>query len=71
MFLLKMETVLLFLITSGVLFQSMLPLNAIEFVPKDAVDALGRVRISLIDEVKNVFASRTALLELSHNVKTK
>ena len=25
----------------------MLPLNAIEFIPKDAVDALGRVRISL------------------------
>ena len=34
MFLIKAETVLLLLITSGVLFQSMLPMNVIEFMPK-------------------------------------
>ena len=48
MFLPKKVTVLLLLITSGVLLQSMLPLYAIEFVPKDAVDALGRVMKFLI-----------------------
>ena len=47
-FLIKVKTVLLLLITSGVLFQSMLPLNDIEFVPKDVVNALGSVRMSLI-----------------------
>ena len=44
----KAEAVLLLLIISGLLFQSMLPLNVIEFVPKDAVDVLGSVRISVI-----------------------
>ena len=44
----KLKTVLLLLITSGVLFQSMLPLTDIEFVPKDVVNALGSVRMSLI-----------------------
>ena len=48
MFLIKLNTVLLLLITSGVLFQSMLPLNDIEFVPKEVVNALGSVRMSLI-----------------------
>ena len=48
MFLVKVKAVLLLLITSGVLFQSMLPLNDIEFVPKEAVNALGSVRMSLI-----------------------
>ena len=48
MCLIKAKTVLLLLITSGVLFQSMLPLNDIEFVPKDVVNALGSVRMSLI-----------------------
>ena len=48
MFLIKVKTVLLLLITSGVLFQSMLPLNDIEFVPKDVVNVLGCVRMSLI-----------------------
>ena len=48
MFLIKLNTVLLLLITSGVLFQSMLPLNDIEFVPKEVVNALGSVKMSLI-----------------------
>ena len=48
MFLIELNTVLLLLITSGVLFQSMLPLNDIEFVPKEVVNALGSVRMSLI-----------------------
>lgn len=43
-FLPKTEAVLLLLTTSSVLFQSMLPLNDIAFVPKDAVDVLGRVQ---------------------------
>ena len=47
-FLIKAKTVLLFLIKSGVLLQSTLHLNDIEFVPKDAVNALGSVRMSLI-----------------------
>ena len=34
MFLIKAKTVLLLLITSGVLFQSVLPMNDIEFMPK-------------------------------------
>ena len=48
MFLIKAKAALLLLITSGVLFQSLLPLNDIEFVPKDVVYALGSVRMSLI-----------------------
>ena len=48
MFLVKAKTVLLLLITSGVLFQSMLPLNDIELVPKDIVNALGGVKMSSI-----------------------
>ena len=48
MFLIKVRTVLLLLITSGVLFQSMLPLNDIEFMPKEVVNALGSVRMSLV-----------------------
>ena len=44
----KEEVVLLLLITSAVLFQSMLPLKENEFVPKDVVTALGSVRIFLI-----------------------
>ena len=48
MFLIKAKTVLQLLITSGVLFQSMLPLNDIEFMPKDVDNALGNVRMSLI-----------------------
>ena len=48
MFLVKVKAVLLLLITSGVLFHSMLPLNDIEFVPEDAVNALGSVRVFLI-----------------------
>ena len=47
-FLIKAKTVLLFLIKSGVLFQSTLHLNDIEFVLKDVVNALGSVRMSLI-----------------------
>ena len=47
-FSIKVKTVLLLLITSSVLFQSVLPLNDIEFVPKDVVNALGSVRMSLI-----------------------
>ena len=47
-FLLKVKAVMLLLITSGVLFHSMLPLNDIEFVSKEAVNALGSVRMSLI-----------------------
>ena len=50
-FFVKAETVLLFFITSGVLFWSMPILNDIEFVPKDDVDALGTVRISLFFRV--------------------
>ena len=46
MFLIK--AALLLLITSGVLFQSLLPLNDIDFVPKDVVYALGSMRMSLI-----------------------
>ena len=41
MFLMNAKAVLLLLITSGVLFQGMLLLKDIEFVPKDAVNALG------------------------------
>ena len=48
MFLVKVKAVLLLLITSGVLFQSMLPLNDIEFVLKEAVNTMGSVRMSLI-----------------------
>ena len=48
MFLMNAEAVLLLLITSGVLFQSMLPLKDIEFVPKDAVNVLGSMRMSLV-----------------------
>ena len=47
MFLIKLEVVLLHLITSGVLFQSILPLKEKRVVPKDVVNALGSVRISL------------------------
>ena len=46
--LMKVDVVLLLLVTSDVLFQSMLPLKDNEFVPKDAVNAFGCVRISLI-----------------------
>ena len=49
----KVKVVLLLLITSGVLFNSMLPLNDIEFVPKGAVNTLGSVRMSLIH--KNIY----------------
>ena len=42
---LKAKTVLLLLIKSGVLFQSMLPLKDFEFIPKDVVNALGSARI--------------------------
>ena len=48
MFVIKAKTVLLLLLTSGVLFQSMLPLNDIEFVPKDVVNALGSARMPLV-----------------------
>ena len=48
MFLIKVKTVLLLLITLGLLFQSMLPLNDVEFVPKDVVNAVGNVRMSPI-----------------------
>ena len=48
MFLVKVKAVLLLLITSGVLFQSIPPLNDIEFVPREGVNALGSVRMSLI-----------------------
>ena len=48
MFFIKAKIVLLLLITSGVLFQSMLPLNDSEFMPKDVVNALGSARMSLI-----------------------
>ena len=48
MFLIKAKTVLLLLITSGVRFQSVLPLKDIEFMPKDAVNAIGSARMSLI-----------------------
>ena len=48
MFLIKAKSVLLLLIISGVLFQSMLPLNDIEFMPRDVVNALGSARTSLI-----------------------
>ena len=48
MLLVKVKAVLLLLITSGVLLHSMLPLSDIEFVPKEAVNALGSVRMSLI-----------------------
>ena len=58
MFLPKAEAVLLLLVTSGVLFQSMLPLNAIEFVSKDAVDVLGSVRTSLILNMGGRFAQK-------------
>ena len=51
MFLIKAKTVLLLIITSGVLFQSMLPLNDIEFMPKDVVNALGSVRMSLNSQI--------------------
>ena len=47
MFLIKAKTVLLLLITSGALFQSMLPLNDIEFMQKDVINALGNARTSL------------------------
>ena len=53
MFLIKGKTALLHLITSGALFQSMLPMNDIEFVPKEAVNALGRC--------ENVFNSQIVL----------
>ena len=39
MFLIKLNNVLLLLITSGVLFQSMLPLNDTEFMPIEFVPA--------------------------------
>ena len=45
--LINAETVLLLLITSAVLFQSILRLNDIEFVLKDVVNALGSVIMSL------------------------
>ena len=48
MFLIKAKTVLLLLITSGVLFQSMLPMNDIEFMPKDVANALESARMSLV-----------------------
>ena len=48
MFLIKVKTIFLLLITSGVLFQSMLPLNNIELVPKEVVNAVESVRMSLI-----------------------
>ena len=48
MFLIKAKTVLLLLITSGVLFRSMLPLKDIESMPKDDVNAMGSVRMSLV-----------------------
>ena len=44
----KAKTVLLLLITSGALFQSMLPLKDIEFMPKDVVNVLASSRMSLI-----------------------
>ena len=47
MLLMKVEVVLL-LITSGALFQGMLPLKDNEVVPKDVITALGSVRIFLI-----------------------
>ena len=40
MFLMKVKTVLLLLITSSVQFQSMLHLNNVEFVPKGVADRL-------------------------------
>ena len=47
MFSIKVKTVLLLLITSRVLL-SMLPLNDIEFAPKEVVNALGSARMSLL-----------------------
>ena len=47
MVLITVKIVLLLLITSGVLFQSMLPLNDTELVSKDVVNALGSARMSL------------------------
>ena len=48
MFLVKLKAVLLLLITSVVLFHSMLLLNDIEFVPKDAVNALRLLLLLLL-----------------------
>ena len=47
MFLIIVKTLLLLLITSGVLFQSMLPLNDIKFVQKDVFKEFVNVRMSL------------------------
>ena len=47
MFSIIVKTLLLLLITSGVLFQSMLPLHDIKFVPKDVFKEFGNVRMSL------------------------
>ena len=44
----KSKTALLLVSTSGVLFQSMLPLKDIEFMPKDVVNALGSARMSSV-----------------------
>ena len=53
-FLIIAKTVLLLLITSGVLFQSMLPLNDIEFMPKDVVNECLR-------KCKNAFNSQIVI----------